>query len=422
MAATTHFGQASYSYANELSHMSDSPSNIPSLTPASTLGSNYDTSSPSHDHACDDVLEDTVFPELKNNEESDVQELQKEDPIGIDMWKFYRKQSNVPDAERMQNMTWRMMAINLRKVQRKRESSHAAVGRVRAPAAEHWSPTTARQQTTTVSQTNTHQRRIAIPRKGSVGKALWIAPPGDTRMDDVKFEDPSSTYQFDFTPPELSQNMPPPDRPMNFQTPSTYSLLNGPRGKIQVPDGFKQEPDAASGTHTRHVSLGGAGYSDSSSPFGIKSDFTNLQPTPGGSNVTPWDPGWAEEAFGGQSLYDTPPEIKKEEIDLFPENWIAHDAAQHGFGSQTSAVLNQHATAQSLSQWQQFEDSHFAELSGQKTQFGSQPGQYGQMFTTSGFGLGDSNINAQSSIEPQAGYWGHASSSETTGRKRRKGL
>lgn len=314
------------------------------------------------------------------------------------------------------------------------------MGRVRAPAAEHWSPTTARQQTTTTPQINTHQRRIANPRKGSVGKASWIAPPGD-RMDDIKFEDPS-TYQFDFTPPELSQNMPPPDPPAHFQTASTYNVLNGPRGKIQIPDGFKQDPDdAASGTHvtTRHVSLGGgAGYypddssSSSSSPFGIKSDFTHLQqqpPPPGGgsssSNATPWDPGWVEEAFGGQSLYDTPPppEIKKEEIgDLFPENWLAHDAqAQHGFGSQASAVLNQHATAQSLSQWQQFEESHFAELSGQKPQFGSQPGQYGQMFTASGFGLGDSNINAQSSMEPQAGYWGHASSSETTARKRRKG-
>lgn len=237
-------------------------------------------------------------------------------------------------------------------------------------------------------------------------------------MDDIKFEDPS-TYQFDFTPPELSQNMPPPDRPAHFQTASTYSVLNGPRGKIQIPDAFKQEPDAASGTHTRHVSLGGAGYSDSNS-FGIKSDFTHLQQTPGGSNVTPWDPGWAEEAFGGQSLYDTPPEIKKEEIDLFPENWLAQDAARHGFGSQAS-VLNQHATAQSLSQWQQFEDSHFAELSGQKPQFGSQPGQYGQVFTTSGFDLGDSNINVQSSMEPQAEYWGNASSSETTARKRRKG-
>ncbi|OMP85416.1 Nitrogen regulatory protein areA [Diplodia seriata] len=127
MATTTHYGQASYLHGNEGFHTAGSPSNIPSLTPASTRGSSYDTSSPPYLHTRNDVLEGTVFPEFRKNEDSDVNKLQEEDPMGIDMWKFYRNQSNVPDAERMENMTWRMMAINLRKAQQKKECalSHA---------------------------------------------------------------------------------------------------------------------------------------------------------------------------------------------------------------------------------------------------------------------------------------------------------
>ncbi|EKG21944.1 hypothetical protein MPH_00865 [Macrophomina phaseolina MS6] len=95
---------------------------MPSLTPASTLDSSVDAS-PSRYAAGDEVLDDTVFPEFKNNEESNLEEHQREDPLGVDMWKFYRKQSRLPDAGRMENMTWRMMAINLRKAQQQSQRS-----------------------------------------------------------------------------------------------------------------------------------------------------------------------------------------------------------------------------------------------------------------------------------------------------------
>ncbi|KAL1623716.1 Sodium- and chloride-dependent GABA transporter 1 [Diplodia seriata] len=359
MATTTHYGQASYLHGNEGFHTAGSPSNIPSLTPASTRGSSYDTSSPPYLHTRNDVLEGTVFPEFRKNEDSDVNKLQEEDPMGIDMWKFYRNQSNVPDAERMENMTWRMMAINLRKAQQKKDSSHAAVGHARVPDAENWSK----------------QQSMANPSKPNP-----MTPGG--RMGTIKSED-LGDYQFNFT----SNLLQIPNGSAYFQTPFEYSVLNGPRGHVRMPDGLKQDPDMA-GTHARHVSLG-AGYPDDS--FGIKSDLTHVQHASGG-NVTPWDPGWAEEAFGGQSLYDTPA-VKKEEIEheplfdaggyLLPENWITHDPPQD-FGSQSS-MLNHHETAQSLSQWQQFEHSHYAEFSGQRPQFGTQPDQYGPMFTTSGY-------------------------------------
>lgn len=111
MPANPHF------HRDESFYNSDSPSNMPSLTPASTLGSSHNASPADH-VAGEDVLEDSLFPQLKSDEPNDVEELQKEDPLGVDVWKFYRKQSQLPDAERMQNMTWRMMTINLRKAQR----------------------------------------------------------------------------------------------------------------------------------------------------------------------------------------------------------------------------------------------------------------------------------------------------------------
>lgn len=118
MSTYFHFGPPPSSCREEVFSSSHSPSNIPSLTPASTLGSSVDAS-PTQNTAGDDVLEYSLFPGLKNDKMEDVEELQKEDPLGVDMWKFFKKQkqSRVPDAERMENMTWRMMSINLRKVQ-----------------------------------------------------------------------------------------------------------------------------------------------------------------------------------------------------------------------------------------------------------------------------------------------------------------
>lgn len=44
------------------------------------------------------------------------EELAKEDPLATQVWRFYAKtKQNLPNQERMENLTWRMMAVNLRK-------------------------------------------------------------------------------------------------------------------------------------------------------------------------------------------------------------------------------------------------------------------------------------------------------------------
>jgi GATA-binding protein len=42
--------------------------------------------------------------------------MQKKDPLATQVWKLYSKQKGtLPNAERMENLTWRMMALTLRR-------------------------------------------------------------------------------------------------------------------------------------------------------------------------------------------------------------------------------------------------------------------------------------------------------------------
>ena len=42
--------------------------------------------------------------------------MQKKDPLATQIWKLYsRTKTNLPNQERMENLTWRMMAMHLRR-------------------------------------------------------------------------------------------------------------------------------------------------------------------------------------------------------------------------------------------------------------------------------------------------------------------
>jgi hypothetical protein len=73
------------------------------------------------------LLQDAVFPEWKDDASpSDAEspgKMQEKDPLGTQIWKLYsRTKSRLPNQERMENLTWRMMAMNLRR----REQQQAA--------------------------------------------------------------------------------------------------------------------------------------------------------------------------------------------------------------------------------------------------------------------------------------------------------
>lgn len=91
------------------------------------------------------LLRDTVFPDWKDDTRSSdaesPEELQKKDPLGTQIWKLYsRTKSRLPNQERMENLTWRMMAMNLRRREQQQaayaKASHSASD-TRSAAADH---------------------------------------------------------------------------------------------------------------------------------------------------------------------------------------------------------------------------------------------------------------------------------------------
>ncbi|KAL1605358.1 Sodium- and chloride-dependent GABA transporter 1 [Paraconiothyrium brasiliense] len=75
------------------------------------------------------VLADPIFPGLKNDAHSthmeSPEELQRNDPLGTQIWKLYSKtRTQLPNAERMENLTWRMMAMSMRRAERERNKGY----------------------------------------------------------------------------------------------------------------------------------------------------------------------------------------------------------------------------------------------------------------------------------------------------------
>ncbi|KAL7269762.1 Sodium- and chloride-dependent GABA transporter 1 [Rhizina undulata] len=110
--------------------------------------------------------------------EETPEDMQKKDPLATQVWKLYsRQRSFLPNAERMENLTWRMMAMTLRK------EGHTSnkVGGISAAA-----------------RTATHQRDAPV--SNSPGNYTSTAcraannssDPDPMFMDDITFTSPSS--------------------------------------------------------------------------------------------------------------------------------------------------------------------------------------------------------------------------------------
>lgn len=75
------------------------------------------------------VLAEPIFPTLKNDAHSahmeSPEEMQRNDPLGTQIWKLYSKtRTQLPNAERMENLTWRMMAMSMRRAERERNRGY----------------------------------------------------------------------------------------------------------------------------------------------------------------------------------------------------------------------------------------------------------------------------------------------------------
>jgi len=103
-------------------------STVHSLSSASTLSTRESKLDLSHSHAAarQGVLREAVFNEWKNDaadlESETPEEMQKKDPLGTQIWKLYHKQKGqLPNGERLENLTWRMMSMNLRRKELERQ-------------------------------------------------------------------------------------------------------------------------------------------------------------------------------------------------------------------------------------------------------------------------------------------------------------
>ncbi|KAF2268171.1 hypothetical protein CC78DRAFT_15643 [Lojkania enalia] len=124
--------QATSSPRHITAHFDSSGSNsaVHSYTSTSTLDGKLDLS-PEEAAARKGMLDQTIFPDFRNDAtEADLaspEEMQKNDPLGTQIWKLYSKaKTQLPNAERMENLTWRMMAMSMRRAELDRNKSRTS--------------------------------------------------------------------------------------------------------------------------------------------------------------------------------------------------------------------------------------------------------------------------------------------------------
>lgn len=103
---------------------SGTSSAIQSLTSQSTLETLSTSTrldlSPTDHEARKGLLRESFFDQWKddanNIETESPEEMQKKDPLGTQIWKLYHKtKGQLPNSERLENLSWRMMSMNLRR-------------------------------------------------------------------------------------------------------------------------------------------------------------------------------------------------------------------------------------------------------------------------------------------------------------------
>ena len=69
----------------------------------------------------DGLLGDALFPDAARNDADCPDEMQRRDPLATQIWRLYsRTKAQLPNQQRMENLTWRMMAMSLKRKERER--------------------------------------------------------------------------------------------------------------------------------------------------------------------------------------------------------------------------------------------------------------------------------------------------------------
>ena len=79
-----------------------------------------------------ELLRESFFPTWRDDAAGDEldspDEMQKKDPLATQIWRLYSKtKKQLPNQERMENLTWRMMAMSLRKRKQQEEAARYGI-------------------------------------------------------------------------------------------------------------------------------------------------------------------------------------------------------------------------------------------------------------------------------------------------------
>lgn len=98
--------------------------NHPDHTSPGALQLDLDFSSAGHP-AHHDLLGSSIFPAWQDGmaaKNESLEQMQQNDPLATQVWRFFSKtKQNLPSQERMENLTWRMMHMQLRRRQQEEE-------------------------------------------------------------------------------------------------------------------------------------------------------------------------------------------------------------------------------------------------------------------------------------------------------------
>ncbi|PHH68253.1 hypothetical protein CDD83_6181 [Cordyceps sp. RAO-2017] len=69
-----------------------------------------------HSVCPDSLLGDALFPSLQTDSADGLDQLQRDDPLATQVWRFFKStKQQLPNQQRLENLTWRMMALSMRR-------------------------------------------------------------------------------------------------------------------------------------------------------------------------------------------------------------------------------------------------------------------------------------------------------------------
>ncbi|KAI0081911.1 hypothetical protein K474DRAFT_1612431 [Panus rudis PR-1116 ss-1] len=202
----------------------------------------------------------TGSPDLKAAElamtETDPEKMAKEDPLATQVWKMYaRQKATLPHAQRMENLTWRMMALALKKKKEDEEKGKAEEGK--ASQGEKTDASSARppgeDEETRGRPVDKGKARVQIVGFDGANADGTEEAADEVPMDWRAMSRSRSRAPMDWRPASRSRSRPPVENQFKFPTaespPSSSPSIPIP-GAAPWPPGRRTPPSSVAGQST----------------------------------------------------------------------------------------------------------------------------------------------------------------------------